>query len=164
MERFWSKVDIKNKNDCWNWIGAIDTNGYGAFKYMGKKINSHRFAWFLENDYFSEINICHICDNRLCCNPNHLFEGTGKDNMQDAKNKNRLATSKNKKHGFFIHPEKVARGENSGKHILTNENVIKIKFLLKNTNYKHKEIGKIFGVARSTISCIAINRNWKSIK
>jgi hypothetical protein len=27
--------------------------------------------------------ICHDCDNRLCVNPLHLYEGTYKDNYDD---------------------------------------------------------------------------------
>jgi len=34
--------------------------------------------------------ILHSCDNRKCCNPNHLRAGTGKDNYRDALERNRL--------------------------------------------------------------------------
>lgn len=82
-------------DDCIIWDGPIWSQGrYGVVKRNGKSMGAHRAAWI---DAYGEIPtnlvVCHKCDNGLCVNPNHLFLGTLKDNMQDCKRKGRLKNS-----------------------------------------------------------------------
>ena len=93
-ERFWSKIDVRKKDDCWEWKRGSRGNGYGCFKYDGKVIDSHRMVWFLIYGEFPELLVCHTCDNRKCCNPNHLFLGTYKDNVDDMMEKGRHGAKK----------------------------------------------------------------------
>lgn len=102
--RFWSKVDICEDDRCWNWCGSIRGNsGYGQFYVGGKRnykqLSSHRVAWEFYNNQFipEKMLVCHSCDNRLCCNPKHLFLGSQADNIQDMISKNRQATKE--RHG-----------------------------------------------------------------
>jgi len=86
-ERFWSKVDIKEKDDCWNWMACSrGISGYGCIRVGNKVINSHRIAWILSNGKIPEgLWVLHKCkQNRLCCNPNHLYLGTQFNNMRDS--------------------------------------------------------------------------------
>jgi hypothetical protein len=85
IERFWSHVDIKGKDDCWNWQGST-RSGYGVFQ-LGRGlgvVTSHVFAFLSEHKSKSNSTyVCHSCDNPSCCNPNHLFEGTPLQNNTD---------------------------------------------------------------------------------
>jgi len=51
---------------------------------------SSRIAFALEHSRVPEKCILHICDNRLCCNPDHLYEGTKSDNLIDAYTRDRV--------------------------------------------------------------------------
>jgi hypothetical protein len=83
-ERFWSKVDIKGLNECWPWKGYINPSGYGLFRYYDRYIGAHKIALILSKENIPEDSIaCHKCDNRKCCNPNHIYPGTNSDNQRD---------------------------------------------------------------------------------
>ncbi len=75
---------------CWTWKRATQGH-YGLISHDGKKITVHRLVYTLMHGEIPEGKfICHHCDNKRCCNPDHLFCGTNQDNMRDALSKNRL--------------------------------------------------------------------------
>lgn len=88
--RFWSKVSIGAPDDCWEWQAYATKQGYGKFSIGKKLYMAHRVSYKLTyGDFDQSLDCCHKCDNPRCVNPNHLFLGTTKDNMQDMLSKGR---------------------------------------------------------------------------
>lgn len=84
VERFWSRVDKSGGDDaCWQWIAGKGSAGYGMVKIAKKRWLAHQFAFFLATGHEATNLVLHHCDNRLCCNPKHLYDGTPQDNARD---------------------------------------------------------------------------------
>jgi hypothetical protein len=80
---------VEKTENCWIWKGWAFKKGYGGIKLNGKSLKAHRLSYYLHKGPISKPLIMHSCDNRLCVNPSHLFEGTNADNMNDMKVKGR---------------------------------------------------------------------------
>ena len=76
-----------DKKDCWVIPGHAGRYCY----FKGYRIHRLSFALFIR-DFFITKLICHKCDNPPCFNPDHLFEGDQKINMEDAKRKGRIVS------------------------------------------------------------------------
>jgi hypothetical protein len=84
-QRFWAKVSVVNDTDsCWLWTAGKDGAGRGAFKIAGVQYIASRVAyWLTHGSIGSGKHILHTCDNPTCVRPDHLYEGTHTNNMQD---------------------------------------------------------------------------------
>lgn len=90
-DRFWSKVDIKEPDECWNWGAGCFSHGYGNFWDGSARVLAHRFAYIdVKGPIPNGLLVCHKCDNIKCCNPSHLFLGTNADNVRDCARKGRI--------------------------------------------------------------------------
>jgi len=129
--RFWSKVDVGEPDECWEWLASGNEKGYGKFRIKGRLWYAHRVAWILTYGPIPKgLLVCHRCDNRGCCNPYHLFLGTSKDNVADAVEKGRYAKK------------------------LTQENVSEIRSLYATGEWTLWNIADEFGVTRPAISYV----------
>jgi transposase len=148
IPRFWAKVDKRGADECWPWIGAKSTCNkqytpmtYGAFKQR----RAHRASWIIANGRQPQPGyvICHSCDNPLCVNPAHLFEGTRADNQRDMQRKLRS--------GIL--------GEKNPKAKLTPEQVLEIRA----STESDKALADRFGVWQSTIYAIRTGKKWRNL-
>jgi len=89
IDRFWSYVIKGDEDECWWWQGSIkyehvpDARGWICIEK--KQIQAHRFslAISLGRHIATGLSALHECDNPLCVNPKHLYEGNQTDNMRD---------------------------------------------------------------------------------
>lgn len=69
---------------CWPWIAATNETGYGYFWLGDRLTNAHRYMYYqlqgrMENP---EMEIDHLCRNRICINLNHLEEVNPEENQR----------------------------------------------------------------------------------
>lgn len=84
-ERILSRIDRDGPGGCWLWTGAADKKGtgYGCARYQGRNMGAHRAVWLLLRGPIPEGHeLDHICEVRLCVNPDHLDPVQPRLNMQ----------------------------------------------------------------------------------
>ena len=140
----WSlkKNDLRPE-ECWIWAKSPNGRGYGNVHVNGKTISAHRLSYELFKGPIPDgLYVCHTCDNKRCVNPNHLFIGTQKDNLQDASRKGIM--------NF---------GEKNGQAKLTVNQVREIKKKLL-SGQSQVELAKEYKVTKGNIAHIARGRTW----
>jgi len=134
---------MRGPDDCWEWKGALNSQGYGCIGFDGKRWLAHRVSYRLHNEEEPGwLIIRHSCDNRKCCNPAHLLSGTHQDNSDDAIARRRTTT-----------------GEKNGRVKLTKEIVAYIRE--NPIGIKACDLATLYGVSEWTIHAIRREEIWK---
>ena len=151
IARFWSKVDRRGPDECWEWQAYRMPNGYGQMGIGRKVFTAHRLAYCIgakvEVASIREWCVMHSCDNRGCVNPSHLSLGTYLDNNADMTAKGRRV---------------VLRGEAAGRAKLTESDVRAIR-IARAAGAKLVPLAKTYGVYYTTIIAIVTRKSWSHI-
>ena len=143
-EKFWSLVDKKADDECWEWQGRRNRKNYGEFYWTKNRYAetlAHRFAYVQANPpRIPEGKVIrHLCDNPSCCNPNHLIIGTDADNARDK-----------------VERDRQAKGSKHGNAKLTENGVRAIR----EDSRPYREIAQQYGVNPNRIGEIKRRRSW----
>jgi hypothetical protein len=158
VTKFWSKVDRRGADECWLWLGGHTPAGYPAIWRDTRNYGAHRIAleFALGRALDNGMQACHRCDNPGCVNPQHLFEGTVKENRRDMFNKGRQPQ--------WTRPpdELLPRGAKHWKARLTEASVREIR-AMGAAHVSQRHIARLFGVDPSTVSKIVSGSEWRHV-
>ena len=88
-----ARGSVPKSSGCIEWSKSKTNAGYGQIMVGGrggKMMAAHRVAWELKHGPIPDgLFVCHSCDNKGCVNPDHMFLGSYKDNVDDMVRKGR---------------------------------------------------------------------------
>ena len=149
MMRFWSKVDMRDPGQCWEWQASVNRSGYGKFKLASyTNVTASRLALIgTKRDEPDGLLVLHHCDNRRCCNPHHLYFGTAQDNSDDKVGRGR-ARSGNQS------------GANNGAAKINEDHLALIVERI-GQGWNNKQIAADLPISHSMVSLIRLGRMWR---
>lgn len=143
QERIDFRSEYVTETGCKIWTGACSIGGYGIIATNKKNSYVHRLVYELNYGEIQEGKfICHKCDTPSCINPDHLFLGDSKINMDDKVSKGRQS-----------------RGESAAAAILTTKQVLAIR----NEVGTQIKIANKYGISQPVVSAIKRKANWKHV-
>lgn len=152
-DRYWENVSRDgHPKGCWIWTSFVDRKGYGRINTKdadGKKhfTLAHRLSWEIHNGPIPDgLYVLHKCDVPLCSNPEHLFLGTQRDNMQDCIAKGRKS-----------------RGKQCSFAKLTEEQVVEIRRRYAEGGTSQQSLAQEFNVSRGHVQAIITRKTWAHV-
>lgn len=155
-ERFWEKIDRNGPihprlgTRCWVWTAYV-CQGYGQFSENGYPLRAHRVAYELHYGVPPQHFALHHCDNSLCCNPLHIYDGTQADNVRDRETRGRGAKRS---------------GMNSSARVrkLADVDVLEIRRQYAAGGVTQRALAEAFDVAQQTVDGIIHRRRWAHLE
>ena len=132
-------------NGCWLWNKSLRDSGYGYYRRRTPngivRYSMHRHIYSLFNNLEDGSLVLHKCDVRSCCNPDHLYSGTNKQNSDDMRSRNRA---------------QYVRGERQGASKLTELQVLEIR---ADTNTQ-RVIADRYNISQTSVWSIKNRISW----
>jgi len=77
--------DLDSVTGCWNSQLYVHPTGYPQAVFHGVRRGAHRWVLASSLGYLPPPSVfaCHKCDNKRCCNPDHIYLGNAKTNVRD---------------------------------------------------------------------------------
>lgn len=147
--RFWAKVALPDGNGCMLWLGALNANGYGLFSIEGRSTSAQHVSQLLaEGPPPDEMrtDAAHACRNRNCVAPDHLRWASRRENMSDTR-----------RDGTAIIGVRNASAK------LTDDKAREIRRVFAAGGISKTELGRRYGVHRTTISGIVRGELWSHV-
>lgn len=123
---------------CWIWKKNRSNSGYGRTSFKGCEVLSHVLS--CEAKYgrkkLNDEVVRHLCNNKICCNPEHLLFGSREQNVNDV----------------------VRHGVSLG-FKLKSENVREIR----ESDGTTTELAEKYGVSYACIWAVRCGKSWKDV-
>lgn len=147
-------VEVDPNSGCWLWSDSASPGGYGQLTYQGRLQRAHRLAY---QAFIGELPpgkmVCHRCDTRVCCNPNHFFLGSSQDNIDDMVRKRRTCSGLRRSRQVFT-------GTTSRKVPPEEYSTIIAR---RNRGETYRSIAQSYGVHLATIHRITSGQRFASV-
>lgn len=147
-----TQPEVTKSGICFRWLKAIGSTGYGHLTYSengkARTVAPHRLLLELKLERSLRYDewALHSCDNRWCCNPDHIRLGTASENQKESWDKGQS--------GLRARP-----GEMNGRATLTEEQVRAIRL----STLPVKEIAARFQLHWATVYGIRRRKLWKHV-
>lgn len=150
---------VKNdRTGCLLWTGPLTKGGYAKGSMWNQTILVHRYIYIaslfedrladeykIYDLYHTSIVIMHTCDVPRCISPEHLVDGSYKENIQDAIQKGRW---------------QPRRGELSNFAKLTEQEALAIKIEAISEDHDLATIADRYGISKQQVSRIVSGKRW----
>ena len=153
LDRFWSKVDIRGEDDCWQWQLTPTDHGYGLFAAGGTLHRTSRFCYehgdgLYTKEITGKLRIATSCRNKMCCNPKHMVLNS----QQEVFDKMRAAGQ-------------ISVGSKCKQSKLIESDIINIRarYTPRSLSDGLKPISEDYSVSPGCIRDIIIRKTWRHV-